>query len=84
MTCPVDTPDWRALPTRGQRAEARLAALLAVRFPRRHRCIAILVTLWGGAIAVFDVPPSSPPAPVDVWQAFLGKATGCSGRSASR
>jgi hypothetical protein len=48
MTSPVDTPDWRALPTRGQRAEARLAAFWRFVF-RTGIGVALLVTLWGGA-----------------------------------
>jgi NitT/TauT family transport system permease protein len=74
MTSPVDTtvdtPDWRALPTRGQRAEARLAAFW--RFVLRVALgVGILVALWGGAIALFDVPIFVAPGPWDTWQAFL-------------
>ncbi|MCU4651792.1 ABC transporter permease [Roseibacterium sp. SDUM158016] len=69
MSRPVDTPDWRALPTRGQEAERRLAAtwafLLRVGFG-----VALVVLLWGAAIEVFEVPPFVAPGPLATWQAF--------------
>lgn len=70
VTSPVDTPDWRALPTRGQKAEARLATFWRLLF-RIAIGLAILVTLWGGAIAVFDVPVFVAPGPWDTWQAIV-------------
>jgi NitT/TauT family transport system permease protein len=73
MSAPVDTPDWRTLPTRGQMAEARLAALWRFTF-RIAASIAILVTLWAGAIAIFEVPPFVAPGPGAVWQAILGQS----------
>ncbi|MEM7721999.1 MAG: ABC transporter permease [Pseudomonadota bacterium] len=70
LRSPVDTPDWRNLPTRGQLADARFAAL--GRFLLRVTLsIGLLVTLWGGAIIAFDVPIFVAPGPLDTWQAFL-------------
>jgi ABC-type nitrate/sulfonate/bicarbonate transport system permease component len=71
LSTPVDTPDFRALPTRGQRAEAKLAALRG--FVLRVAIgVAVLVALWGGAIAAFDVPVFVAPGPVDTWNSFVG------------
>jgi NitT/TauT family transport system permease protein len=69
----VDTPDWRALPTRGQKAEARLAAFWRFVF-RVALGVAILVGLWGGAIALFDVPSFVAPSPLATGQAFVEDA----------
>jgi ABC-type nitrate/sulfonate/bicarbonate transport system permease component len=76
MTSPVrtvDTPDWRALPTRGQRAEARLAAVRGFVL-RVALGVGILVALWGGAIAPSTCPIFVAPGPVDTWLSFVAKA----------
>lgn len=58
----VETPDWRALPTRWAEAQARLAGV------RRAAVsvalgVAVLVALWAGAIRIFDVPAFVAPGP---------------------
>jgi hypothetical protein len=83
VTSPVDTPDWRALPTRGQRAEARLAAFWRFVF-RTGIGVALLVTLWGGAVTVFDVPAFVAPDRQRRGRPSWKTRIGCSGRSASR
>lgn len=70
---PLDRPDWRALPTRGQVAEARLAALRGFTL-RVALGAGLIVALWGGAIAAFDVPAFVAPGPLATWQAFLEKS----------
>ena len=70
MSAPVDQPDWRALPTRGQMAEARLAWLWALVL-RIGIGLGTVVALWAGAIAVFDVPAFVAPTPLATWQAIL-------------
>jgi NitT/TauT family transport system permease protein len=70
MSSPVDTPDWRALPSRGQIAEARLTALR--RFVLRVGLgVGLIVAIWAAAIAAFDVPVFVAPGPWDTWQALL-------------
>jgi ABC-type nitrate/sulfonate/bicarbonate transport system permease component len=70
MSAPVDRPDWRALPTRGQEAERKLAALR--RFVLRVGLGAgLVIAAWGGAIAAFDVPIFVAPGPWDTWQAAV-------------
>lgn len=70
MSASVDRPDWRALPTRGQEAEAKLAALRRF-FLRTALGVSVVVVLWGGVIAAFDIPIFVAPGPWDTWQAFL-------------
>ncbi len=66
----VDTPDWRALPTRGQEAAMRLAGLRRA-ILRLVLSLAALVLLWGGLIALFEVPPFVAPGPLATWASFL-------------
>lgn len=69
----VDTPDWRALPTAGQKANVRLAALRGFVF-RVLLGIGILSLIWGGAIAFFEVPIFVAPGPIDTWKAFVANS----------
>ena len=69
MTAPLDRPDWRALPTRGQEAAARLAALRGF-VARVAAGVAMVVALWWAAIEAFDVPTFVAPGPWETAQAF--------------
>lgn len=78
LQSPIDAPDWRALPSRGQRSEARFAALRGF-LVRVGLGIGVLVVLWGGAITAFDVPVFVAPGPWETWLAMLehrGQLTG--------
>jgi len=73
MTAPIDTPDWRALPGPGRLAEARIRAV-GLFVLRLAFGIALLVGIWAGAIALFDVPAFVAPGPGATWQAFVSKS----------
>jgi hypothetical protein len=81
---PVDTPDWRALPTRGQKAEARLAAFWRFVFLRVGIGVALLVALWGAADRGFRRARFVAPGRRTRGRPCSRTPTGCSGRSASR
>ena len=73
MTAPVDMPDWRALPGPGARAEARFAVLWG--FVRRVALgVGVVLAVWGGAIALFDLPVFVMPGPWVTFQAFLAQS----------
>jgi ABC-type nitrate/sulfonate/bicarbonate transport system permease component len=70
---PVDTPDWRALPGPGQLAQARMRAL-GRQVTQVGVGAVLLVALWAGAIAIFEVPIFVAPGPLVTWQAFLAQS----------
>lgn len=73
MSAPIDTPNWRALPGPGQKAQARLRAL-GGGLGRVALGVALLVALWAGAIALFEVPVFVAPGPLATWQAFVAQS----------
>ena len=73
MTAPIDTPNWRALPGPGAKLDARLAGLGGF-LKRLTLSLVLIFAVWGGAIAVFEVPVFVAPGPWDTWQAFVANS----------
>lgn len=73
MTAPIDTPDWRALPGPAALAAARFAALWGFLL-RVAVGVSLLVAVWGGAVAFFELPVFVMPGPWVTFQAFLAQS----------